>query len=154
MCWLTEKKEKLYTKIIFRTVQNKNIYLIKSINSAALSISAWITVLAWPSIVAAFNFCRYLVAIISAAFLHIATLSFKGTLSQCRCASTAVSIAFFTNSYGAHTLGHNTYSLYSLLCDESIIQKCKKELCLTFFHIIYGFCNEACDDILLWKEKS
>lgn len=49
-------------------------YLKKSINSAAESISAWITVLACPSIVAAFSVCRYCPAINEAAFSQILNL--------------------------------------------------------------------------------
>lgn len=74
-------------------------YLKKSINSAAESISAWITVFAWPSMVAAFSFMRYLFAIRSAALCQIFSLSSSGTWSHVTWAAVATSMPLCTMSY-------------------------------------------------------
>ena len=74
-------------------------YLKKSINSADESISAWMTVFAWPSMVAAFSFMRYLFAIRSAARCQIFSLSSSGSRSHVTWAVVATSIALCTMSY-------------------------------------------------------
>uniref|UniRef100_A0A2M3ZQF6 Putative secreted peptide n=1 Tax=Anopheles braziliensis TaxID=58242 RepID=A0A2M3ZQF6_9DIPT len=74
---------------------------MKSINSAAESISAWITVFAWPSMVAAFSSCRYGPAIRSAAFCQMRIRSSNGVRSHLTCVSVAVLIAFWTSFWSA-----------------------------------------------------
>jgi hypothetical protein len=75
--------------------------LKKSMSSAAESISAWITVLAWPSMVAAFSVCLYSLAMREAAFSHIFRRSGIGVRSHFFWAATAVSIALFSRSLSA-----------------------------------------------------
>ena len=79
-----------------RIVKERN--LKKSISSHAESISAWMMVLACPSMVVAFRSALYWSAIWSATFRNIWILSLMGTASQSFLAAKAVSMLSWTSS--------------------------------------------------------